>query len=369
MFIRCLRLACVLAVSAVNVANACELAPGSSWNWSVQQLVERADWIWRASVVAETPSANRETSTYMFGSLKLIQAPSGVKLDHPRDIILEELLPANASAKSGRFSKDCKHQLSFEVGKEYLLFLDNGNPRRLVFHPKAAEPLSGDHDLWLKKISFLAHFTCQRDDDCILVANPECTGETSKVSVRKSAKNSLLYLDCKKKAYQFNEVSRGVSFISSCRLGKCGVDTIVPAQAKHNSHDESALRSRIEEARNCSLKNDCTGPISLYPFGCSFYVNKESADLIRDLISRNPYRGEWKCKKIMGYDCTSGKCTAKDIPGEKYPGAQCVTDGDCKTIDCDRFNGPVKSGHRPECVDIINSPHPKECRCMCRGCK
>ena len=127
--------------------------------------------------------------------------------------------------------------------------------------------------------------------------------------------------------------------------------------------------SRIEEGRTCKLKSDCTGPISFFPVGCSVYVNKESADLIRDLISRDPHRGEWKCKKIMGYDCISGKCTAKEIPGEKYPGVQCVADSDCNTIACDRFNGPIKSGYQSECVDVRNSSYPRECRCMCRGCK
>lgn len=41
---------------------------------------------------------------------------------------------------------------------------------------------------------------------------------------------------------------------------------------------------------------------------------------------------------------------------------KCKSTSDCSTLDCSNLNSPIKSNHKPECVD-------RKCQCMCRGCE
>jgi len=47
---------------------------------------------------------------------------------------------------------------------------------------------------------------------------------------------------------------------------------------------------------------------------------------------------------------------------QKKEGDNCISNYECATIDCSRYDTPVKEGYQPHCVK-------NKCKCMCYGCK
>ena len=84
---------------------------------------------------------------------------------------------------------------------------------------------------------------------------------------------------------------------------------------RHGSVD--FIRSEIDEANYCDVKEDCVNIGTKCPFGCDIYVNEGEADRIKELVYS--YDGEdciYDCYLCPGVECVNNSCV--EVCGDGY---------------------------------------------------
>lgn len=77
---------------------------------------------------------------------------------------------------------------------------------------------------------------------------------------------------------------------------------------------ESQISAEIEKANYCSADSDCTVVYFGCPFGCGSYVNKNSADYLKKLVTdyqSTHLQCEYKCMMLYLPMCKEGMCVEK----------------------------------------------------------
>lgn len=89
-------------------------------------------------------------------------------------------------------------------------------------------------------------------------------------------------------------------------------------------------------------------------------------------ITKKNFPFSWNAsQKIRNKEVAKWENWVNSKPKEllSLDGDLCTQNKFCENLDCSKYNGPIKSGYRPECVDKIrDNSDVKVCKCMCRGC-
>ena len=68
------------------------------------------------------------------------------------------------------------------------------------------------------------------------------------------------------------------------------------------------IRSEIERANYCSIKEDCVRVEAKCPIGCEVYVNKEEESNIRNIFDSFKERCMYTCARASEIECRNNKC-------------------------------------------------------------
>lgn len=152
---------------------------------------------------------------------------------------------------------------------------------------------------------------CQKDADCVLVSNPNCSGEFNVVSVNKKDSNSSPPRDCDKSFYTYSNTDKDKSLKATCVNKSCQLSWTTQLTEKE-------MLNKIDSARSCESKADCQGPLRHCPFGCGIYVNKNSFQMVKDLLDHRKETCEYKCNNINNFDCIKNLCTPILAPATSF---------------------------------------------------
>ncbi|OGJ52189.1 hypothetical protein A2335_03215 [Candidatus Peregrinibacteria bacterium RIFOXYB2_FULL_32_7] len=87
-------------------------------------------------------------------------------------------------------------------------------------------------------------------------------------------------------------------------------DDLIDSQVDVESGAAFDIRTEIEKANYCEVKEDCARVTQKCPFGCNEYVNKDEKERIDELVNNFESDCVYRCAFYEELECKDNKCVA-----------------------------------------------------------
>jgi hypothetical protein len=136
-----------------NSSWACKLTSSSEWNFSDSDLIKKTKIVLLVKALRKDASTKQIEEKgyrffdYDFAVEKVVKGSFNGNIYSFKDVKEWDVVQSDTANSSGRaqYGKDCRLLVNFDVGKQYLIFIN-------AFNARGYQEVSGPSDIWLEKV-------------------------------------------------------------------------------------------------------------------------------------------------------------------------------------------------------------------------